>query len=267
MSVNKVTVTERSDATQLIAVTEVRERLGLDSADDSLLTDLGLEAQSLIETYLGRPLTRQKYTETIPGRNQERIYITNLPLDPDSITLTIDGTANTDYVIESNETGQLYLSGGWPDTLEQDISATYHAGYLLPGQIGDWTASTAYAAQTVTVAPQWVRPTKRHATPLIFECTTAGTTNSTEPTWTSTGGGTVTDNSATWTARASQEIPYEIRRIAWMTVKGIWDARTRPAGLRRIEADGFSESYSDGSEAEGLPDFLRQALDRWRHRL
>jgi len=267
MSVNKVSVTEFSDATQLIAVTEVRERLGLDSSDDALLTDLGLEAQSLIERYLGRSLARQQYTELIPGRNRERVYLTNLPIDPDSVTVTIDGTANTTHSIESNESGQLFLDGSWPDTLEQDVSVIYHGGYLLPGQMGDWTASTAYVAQTATVSPSWVRPTKRHASPLLFQCTTAGTTGSSEPTWTSTGGDTVSDNSATWTGRSAQEIPYELQRIAWMVVKGIWDARTRPVGLRRFEADGFSESYADGQEAEGLPEFLRRALDRWRHRL
>lgn len=57
----------------------------------------------------------------------------------------------------------------------------------------DWAASTAY------VRGDYVQPTT--ATGLTYECTTAGTSDASEPTWPTTAGGTVVDNTVTWTAR------------------------------------------------------------------
>jgi len=254
-----LTLVTPSNGQHLVALGDLASRLGLGAADYGLLDDLSLETTSMIEEYLGRQLGRQSYTEAIPGRGEDYIYLTALPVDGDSVTLTVDGTANTDFVLENRDTGRLYLSGGWPSGLEQDVIVTYTAGYLLPGMTEDWVASKAYAAN------DWVRPPTRSASPYLMECTTAGTTDSTEPTWPAAGS-TVTDNTAVWTARDAKELPRELQRIAWLAVKGVWDARTRPFGLRRVEADGFSESYSDGSQPEGLPMFLRTALDRWRNR-
>ena len=59
---------------------------------------------------------------------------------------------------------------------------------------GNWTASQAYAVGDricgVATSDYW-----------MFECTTAGTAGSTEPTWTKTDGVTTTDNTVVWTAR------------------------------------------------------------------
>lgn len=59
-----------------------------------------------------------------------------------------------------------------------------------------WAASTAYAAGA------FVRPTSVTDTnELVFECTTAGTSAATEPTWPTADAGTVTDGTVTWTGR------------------------------------------------------------------
>ena len=60
----------------------------------------------------------------------------------------------------------------------------------------DWEASTAYSVGDI------VHPTTWNG--LRYECTTAGTSDSGEPTWPVVEGETVDDNTATWTCRRSQ---------------------------------------------------------------
>ena len=59
-----------------------------------------------------------------------------------------------------------------------------------------WVAGTAYEED------DYVRPTGLSTfTGLIYKCTTAGTSNSSEPTWPTDAGDTVVDNTATWTTQ------------------------------------------------------------------
>jgi len=60
-----------------------------------------------------------------------------------------------------------------------------------------WTASTAYVVGDI------VRATTLQASGLVFLCSTAGTSSSTEPSWATDIGSTVTDNTVVWTAIAS----------------------------------------------------------------
>ena len=54
-----------------------------------------------------------------------------------------------------------------------------------------WVGNTAYTVgQFVTASPD-----NQH----VFECTTAGTSGATQPTWNTTSGGTTTDGTVTWT--------------------------------------------------------------------
>lgn len=59
--------------------------------------------------------------------------------------------------------------------------------------MGQWTTGTAYALAA------HVKPTTANG--FAYECTTAGTTGATEPTWPTVAGSTVVDNTATWTCR------------------------------------------------------------------
>jgi hypothetical protein len=61
-----------------------------------------------------------------------------------------------------------------------------------------WTASTAYLVGDV------VKPTTPNG--FIYECTTAGTSGGTQPTWATTAGATVNDGTAQWVA-----IPIEVQ--------------------------------------------------------
>jgi len=62
-----------------------------------------------------------------------------------------------------------------------------------------WAASTAYAVGDKVV------PTTKNGN--IYECTTAGTSGTTEPTWPTTEGATVTDGSVVWTCRSGTPDP------------------------------------------------------------
>jgi hypothetical protein len=58
-----------------------------------------------------------------------------------------------------------------------------------------WVASTAYALGDVRV------PTAGLENGFRYECTTAGTSGASAPTWSTVEGGTTTDNTVTWTTR------------------------------------------------------------------
>tara|TARA_A100001515_G_C4559220_1_gene206039 strand:- start:311 stop:1204 length:894 start_codon:yes stop_codon:yes gene_type:complete len=60
-----------------------------------------------------------------------------------------------------------------------------------------WAASTAFAVGDVR------RATASQNSGLVFECTTAGTSGSSEPTWPTDIGSTITDNTVVWTAISS----------------------------------------------------------------
>ena len=60
-----------------------------------------------------------------------------------------------------------------------------------------WAASNSYSVGDI------VRASTLQASGLVFRCTTAGTSDSSEPAWATTLGNTVTDNTVVWTAIAS----------------------------------------------------------------
>ena len=64
-------------------------------------------------------------------------------------------------------------------------------------------AYTAWAATTAFVVGDIRRATTLQASGLVFRCTTAGTSGSTEPVWATDIGSTVTDATVTWTAISS----------------------------------------------------------------
>jgi hypothetical protein len=63
-----------------------------------------------------------------------------------------------------------------------------------------WAASTAYALGDVRL------PTAGLENGFRYECTTAGTSGGSAPTWNTTEGGTTTDNTITWTTRLGNHL-------------------------------------------------------------
>ena len=87
-------------------------------------------------------------------------------------------------IVEPGITGNiLRLELGLTAELRADISG-----------VSAWVASTAYSLGGI------VKPTGGYAG-CVYECTTAGTSGTAEPTWPTADGGTVADNTVTWTCR------------------------------------------------------------------
>ena len=63
--------------------------------------------------------------------------------------------------------------------------------------VAAWAASTAFSVGDIR------RASTDQASGLFFRCTTAGTSDSSEPSWPTDIGGTITDNTCVWTAIAS----------------------------------------------------------------
>lgn len=92
--------------------------------------------------------------------------------------------------------------------------------------VGIWTASTAYTARSATAHGSYVHPTTSGQDDQgltvdqeeIFECVTAGTTGTTEPTWPSASGdNSPSDNGVVWqkvTDVAKERVGYKGVRIA-----------------------------------------------------
>lgn len=253
----------------LIALTTVKDRLGITvSTYDDRLTALIAEASSAISEFIGRTLARQQYLETVSGNGRQRITLSRIPLDRDSVTLTIDGTADTDFAVEDPVEGILWRDGEWPmgvgayrfaERPEENIAVTYKAGWVLPDQI-------AALANTTYTAGEWVRP----AVPvgdLLMECTTAGASGTaTEPTWPTDAGDTVAVGAATFTARHAHELPSVIQSAAWLTVSDLWTLMSRGPGLKAVESDGQREEYfSDAARSGGLSDGVLRMLAPWRY--
>lgn len=96
------------------------------------------------------------------------------------------------FSIKEGTTARLADAGG--------ITA-YSTGSQTP-TIEEWTEarSTAATARTATAPGTYIKPTVANAADRgsIFECVTAGTGASTEPTWPDSDGENVTDNSVVW---------------------------------------------------------------------
>lgn len=132
-------------------------------------------------------------------------------------------TWSTDYydVDTDSDPGRIML--GYGDTYPSDQLA-----YVNPIEIqfvagwynGDaWASATAYTSGRVVI-PATITDALRG---LAYECTTAGTSGASEPTWPTTIAGTVTDGTVTWTAR--ERVPEAIRHAIMVMVDDAFQNR------------------------------------------
>ena len=67
-----------------------------------------------------------------------------------------------------------------------------------------WVAATAYVTTSLSGHKNEVIPTLANENGFVYKCTTAGTSDASEPTWPTTLGGTVTDGGVTWTCQGQE---------------------------------------------------------------
>ena len=133
------------------------------------------------------------------------------------ISLSATTTAVLSKIVEPNIAGDiLWIELGLTAELRADISS-----------VSTWAASTAYALGGI------VKPTGGYSG-CVYECTAAGTSGTTEPTWPTGDGATVSDNTVTWTCRRF-----------W--IKWQWQARNKGGTFvnlhNEITEDAPSETY------------------------
>lgn len=116
------------------------------------------------------------------------------------------------------------------------------------------TTYIAWAASTVYTLDNYRRPTTSNN--LYYEVTTAGTSNSTEPTWPTTIGTTVTDGTVVWTCRGyyggfpSPHIPTPVYMNGYIAIP-----RANSADIYTCKADDpFSWNPADYITSEMFPD-------------
>jgi Phage gp6-like head-tail connector protein len=273
-------VTKKADSQSLVDLATVKTRLKIrDSSRDDLLSLMIEEVSSNILDYLGFPLARQSYLEMVEGKGSPRILLTGRPVDKDSLTVTLLGTAVTDYKLERGRC--LNRLCGWPVAYPgldyglaqpyplfayvgvsyaaydgpENVSVAYTAGYLLPGQVSTWTNGASLALGA------WIRPSRSSLSPWLYEVTQAGSSGLAEPVYPASSGSSVTDGTAVLAARDVSELPAALRKAAALAV--VYDFEQRPAGLTSQGVDSYRESYDSRAQGD-LPGHVCKILDRYR---
>jgi hypothetical protein len=141
---------------------------------------------------------------------------------------------------------------------------------LTTWPVPQWAAGTPYSLGA------WIKPSPSNS-PLLMECTTAGTSGGTAPAWPvpqvipGPGGSgasvksffTVADGAAVWTSRDAQELDPDLRKAAFLAVKAAFESGSRPTGLTSQQGGDLRETYAPGSVDVDLPSGVKRLLDNW----
>jgi hypothetical protein len=256
--------------TDVIDLASVKAMLGVEgTADDAVLT-LNIGAMtSGVREFFGRELAWQTYEEVFPwdappGLPRERIKLSCNPIDPDSVSLALDGISLTSsWRVDDAGAGMLKrracFSGlglsSYSSPGEALITVTYSGGFAYG--TSDWTEASAVKAGA------WVRSSLPSV--LRFVCTTAGITGSLEPAW-PVAGLTVADGSAVWTGRRVEELPKIIPQLTYFAIRDAFEAADRPSDVIRSEGEGFVEMYARSGAAGTMSTEVLSALAPLRSR-
>lgn len=167
-------------------------------------------------------------------------------------------------------TSRWYISGGGGAprmTTEALAPDTVLAGVPQPGQTpsaapqGHWAATTA-VSQGATGYPATHNG-------YVYECTTAGNTGASEPTWPTVAGQTVNDGTAVWTCRGAVEI---VSRNYVTTLVRSWTDGLAEEGPASAPSATFDAALGQAVEVTGLPeepegDYLPESGAAWKMRL
>ena len=219
-----------------------------------------------ITSVLGFAPWRQSVTYRLPGSGSTVLQLPGRPIQQSPLpTVTdIDGGSITDFTIGSNSRGlanSLLRDSGWDKTFQATLGTSAESwaesesdawivscvqGWIMPGQLADWAASSAYGLnQSVSyddARGSWVRASDRTVA-VLFECTTAGTSGGSEPTWDTTAGNTTTDGTVTWTARDAVAWPAGAEQAALQMA--LWLSERAGEDIASEAVEGLKFTYRD----------------------
>lgn len=112
---------------------------------------------------------------------------------------------------EKNIITRLYAFGSEKNLASDYRSHSRRLKFVLVGgesYLEKYITATTWASATAYILKDYVEPTTPND--YIYECTTAGTSGGSEPTWGTTEGGTTTDGTVIWTCRIDPTIKYGI---------------------------------------------------------
>lgn len=276
----------------LLTRTAAKVRLGIDAGEtgyDQLLDWLLEEAGDAIDGTLGRPLVRQRYSETLSSDGSVELVLSRYPLEPSTLEVVDEDGEDLDGVkVSSRDQGIIWWDRGWESdvgsragfpstgrrggrfgdyelggTGEPSYTATYWAGHVPPTRVVTWTAAGVQVPLEATprdvVLGDWVRPAGQ---PLWMEATTAGAVGASEPDWPTAAGETVADGAAVWTARDATELPRRYTRACWLAVLAWYGADGRDPGLvSETVADTVTLRYASGRGPRALPEDALELLE------
>jgi hypothetical protein len=145
-----------------MSLTVYKATLGTTStADDDKMQYALDRATALIEGYLGYPLRRRVYKETVAGYGSLELQVTRTPLVAvETVSFQDEEVDPTSYDIANESAGIIYRELGWPWTagVEYDLvphvtprselksfSVVYEAGYCVNGSTEDGWLTTGEA--------------------------------------------------------------------------------------------------------------------------
>lgn len=134
----------------LITTQQLRDVLGTTStSDDSLMQSMCNRATAELSGYLGYPLIRNVYSETVAGFGSNELQVSRVPvLSVESIYYSTQLVESTSYVIDNPSAGILSRDLGWawtaglqyeltghvaPNSELKRFTIVYEAGYALSG--------------------------------------------------------------------------------------------------------------------------------------
>jgi hypothetical protein len=272
-----LSVLTAAKSTALLTRAAVKARLGISdpvTKHDETLDDLIAAASAAaVRVIVGagpadaaKQLVATQYRALLPGSGRNRLVLPRRPVDPITLAVEIDETAQVldeDYSVDSAAQGILFRAALWPRTAaypgmegEADIQADFWAGYVPPA------VAAAWSNRTVAVG-DWVLPTNLATSPLRFRCTVAGAMGSTEPTWsTYDAGDTVTAGAATLIAHQLPDAPADLLRGAYFAVETWFRSAPILAGVAADRIGPHEITYQKQADhfADALP---RPTLALW----
>lgn len=184
---------------------------------------------------LGRDPWRQEVEESEMGGDGHWLYPTCWPIESITSIYCGDELLDTDtYEVRGPRRDHVYrIDDSWPTG---DLKITYVAGWLPPEAYEEWQASKAHAVGDWVVA----------STPqlLAFECTTAGTSGVSEPSWPKVANKAFTDGTVQWTSREACPQPEDATQAALIAAKAMYRGDLDiPAGIVSESSEAGSVRY------------------------